>query len=227
MVDHQSSYPTVWAYPAAFKKQREGGYVVTFTDLPGVTEGETEEEAAANAVDLLETALSFYIDDRKPLPAASKLKSGERLVGLSSLGMAKVALYEVMQERGMKRADLARLLGVHQPQVDRLLDLTHASQIEQVQRALLAAGDLTLTVVTRPALAQADPVDVYPGEGRDGWGVVVKRSRKESGVQLLKPRAAKSVAMHARAIGNLRLAERLERAARQAAEKEASALKAG
>ena len=40
----------------------------------------------------------------------------------------------------MRKADLARLLGVHMPQVDRLLDLRHRSKLEQVEAALNAVG---------------------------------------------------------------------------------------
>jgi antitoxin HicB len=40
----------------------------------------------------------------------------------------------------MRKADLARLLGVHMPQVDRLLDLRHRPKLEQVEAALNAVG---------------------------------------------------------------------------------------
>jgi antitoxin HicB len=40
----------------------------------------------------------------------------------------------------MRKADLARLLGVHMPQVDRLLDLRHRSKLEQADAALNAVG---------------------------------------------------------------------------------------
>ena len=38
-------------------------------------------------------------------------------------GMAKTALYEAMREQGVGRAELARRLRWHLPQVDRVLDL--------------------------------------------------------------------------------------------------------
>jgi antitoxin HicB len=38
-------------------------------------------------------------------------------------------------EKGMKKAELARRLGWHMPQVDRLFDLKHASNIEQIEAA--------------------------------------------------------------------------------------------
>jgi antitoxin HicB len=51
----------------------DGGTVlVTFPDVPeAITVGADEDEALLYAVDALETALSFYVDGRKPLPVPS------------------------------------------------------------------------------------------------------------------------------------------------------------
>ncbi|MGE5270749.1 MAG: type II toxin-antitoxin system HicB family antitoxin, partial [Thiohalocapsa sp.] len=61
---------------------------------------------------------------------------GEAIVPLSALGMAQIALYEAMREKGVGRAELARRLRWHLPQVNRLLDLRHASKMEQIETAL-------------------------------------------------------------------------------------------
>ena len=45
-----------------------------------------------------------------------------------------------MTETGTRKADLARKLGVHGPQVDRLLDLDHNSRLEQIEDAARAIG---------------------------------------------------------------------------------------
>ena len=45
-----------------------------------------------------------------------------------------------MQEQGVGKAELARRLDVHLPQVDRMLDLCHASKLEQIEAALNALG---------------------------------------------------------------------------------------
>jgi len=45
--------------------------LVTFPDVPeALTFGADEDEALLQAADALETALSFYVDARKPLPVA-------------------------------------------------------------------------------------------------------------------------------------------------------------
>jgi antitoxin HicB len=128
-------------YPARFQPAKEGGFTVTFRDVPeAITEGDTMDEALAAAADALESALSFYIADRKPLPLPSAIKRGERMVELSALGMAKTALHEAMLAEKISRAELARRLSCHLEQVARLLDLTHASKFEQLERALAAVN---------------------------------------------------------------------------------------
>ena len=128
-------------YPVILEAQPEGGFVVTFPDVPeAITQGEDEEEALLYAVDALETALSFYVDARKPLPMASKAKRGQRTVRPSALEGAKLGVYQAMTEQGIKKAELARRLGWHMPQVDRLFDLRHASRLDQLEQAARALG---------------------------------------------------------------------------------------
>ena len=64
----------------------DGTVLVTFADVPeAITFGADEDEALLNAIDALETALSFYVDARKPLPVASKPRRGQRTVRPSAL----------------------------------------------------------------------------------------------------------------------------------------------
>lgn len=59
-------------YPAVFHKAEEGGYWVTFPDLPEcITEGDSIEEAYEMAVDALGLALADRIQAKEELPAAS------------------------------------------------------------------------------------------------------------------------------------------------------------
>ena len=45
-----------------------------------------------------------------------------------------------MRAEGVGKAALARRLGVALPQIDRLLDLRHASRLDAIERALAALG---------------------------------------------------------------------------------------
>lgn len=128
-------------YPVILEAQPESGFVVTFPDVPeAITQGEDEDEALLYAVDALETALSFYVDARKPLPVASKPKRWQRTVRPSALDGAKLGVYQAMTEQGIKKSELARRLGWHMPQVDRLFDLRHASRLDQIEAAARALG---------------------------------------------------------------------------------------
>jgi len=52
----------VRAYPAILTPDPEGGFTVTFRDVPeAITEGDTREEALLRAEDALESALAMYI----------------------------------------------------------------------------------------------------------------------------------------------------------------------
>jgi antitoxin HicB len=115
--------------------------LVTFADVPeAITFGADEEEALLQAVDALETGLAFYMDARKPLPAVSKPKRGQKTVRPGALEGAKLGLYQAMTEQGIRKAELARRLGWHVPQVDRLFDLRHASKLDQIESAARSLG---------------------------------------------------------------------------------------
>jgi antitoxin HicB len=52
----------------------------------------------------------------------------------------KVELYRALRAEGKSRADLQRAMKVHRPQIDRLLDLNHASKLDQIEAAFRALG---------------------------------------------------------------------------------------
>ena len=129
------------AYPATLIPDPDGGFTVTFRDVPeAITEGDTKEEALLRAEDALESALAMYVAAKEPLPKPSAAERSEVMVPLSALGMAKAALYDAMREQGVGRAELARRLRWLLAQINRVLDLRHASKMEQVEAALAALG---------------------------------------------------------------------------------------
>ena len=128
-------------FPVVLQRQPEGGYVVTFPDIPeAVTQGDDEDAALERAAEALETALSFYVDERRPWPLARIPKRGQRTVRPSALECAKLGVYQAMLEQGVRKSELARRLGWHLPQVDRLFDLQHASRLDPIESAARALG---------------------------------------------------------------------------------------
>jgi len=55
-----------------------------------------------------------------------------------------------MRADGVGKAALAKRLGVALPQIDRLLDLRHASRLDAIERAFAALGR-TMEVVVKAA----------------------------------------------------------------------------
>src|SRR5690242_16548266 len=105
------------AYPAMLTPDPDGGFTVTFRDVPeAITEGDTREEVLLRAEDALESALAMYVAAKEPLPTSSEPEADEVMVPLSALGMANTGLYEAMREQGVGRAELARRLRRHLPQ---------------------------------------------------------------------------------------------------------------
>lgn len=136
-------------YPATFKADPSGGFVVSFRDIPeAITQGDDEQEAMEMAVDALVTAMDFYFEDQRQVPLPSAPKRGERMIELPISLAAKILLLNEMLAQKIRPADLARRMSVRPQEVNRLLNLTHKTKIDTVVDALHALGrklDLVLT----------------------------------------------------------------------------------
>lgn len=118
-----------------------GGFVVTFPDIPeAITQGETLEEALAMAQDALQTALEFYFEDKRAVPAPSKAKAGQNVIELPASLAAKVLLLNEMVTQKIRPAELARLLKTTPQEVNRLTNLRHTTRIDSIAAALQAMG---------------------------------------------------------------------------------------
>ena len=128
-------------YPVTLTPDDNDTVLVTFADVPeAITFGADESEALLYAVEALESALAFYVAARHPLPVPSKPKRGQKTVHPGALEGAKLGLYQATTEQGIRKAELARRLGWHVPQVDRLFDMGHASKFDQIEQAARALG---------------------------------------------------------------------------------------
>ncbi|WP_375122173.1 type II toxin-antitoxin system HicB family antitoxin [Pseudomonas sp. LW8] len=131
----------MYDYAIRFEQDSAPGVAVFCRDLPELNSyGDDLNHAASEALDAIETTLSIYVDQRRAIPPASAPQAGEHVVHLPVVVVAKIALWNSMIERNMRKADLCRLLGVHQAQGDRLVDFLHTSKIEQLEAALSALG---------------------------------------------------------------------------------------
>ncbi|WP_158935321.1 type II toxin-antitoxin system HicB family antitoxin [Burkholderia sp. S171] len=139
----------MFRYPARLKAD-EVGFTVTFRDIPeAITAGETREEATEMAADALATAMDFYFEDKRPVPLPSEPKHGETLVKLRTSVAAKVLLLNAMLAQQVTPAELARRMRTRPQEVNRVIDLEHATKIDTVASALAALGmRLELNVIS-------------------------------------------------------------------------------
>jgi len=128
-------------YPAKLKAQKEGGFVVTFRDIPeAITQGESLEDALKRAQDALETAMEFYFDDRREVPMPSARKRGERLVALPVSESFKILLLNEMVRQNIRPAELAKRMRTSKQEINRITTLRHATKVDRIADALAALG---------------------------------------------------------------------------------------
>ncbi|MGA2276014.1 MAG: type II toxin-antitoxin system HicB family antitoxin [Terracidiphilus sp.] len=128
------------AYPVDLRK--DGKFIlVTFPDIPeAITQGDNRAHALEMAAEALETAMEFYFEDRRPVPAPSKPKRGQPVVTLPASLSAKILLLNEMLRQKIPPAELARRIGTTRQEVNRLTDLRHTSKIDRIDAALQALG---------------------------------------------------------------------------------------
>ena len=91
-----------FGYRYTLERQENGWWLVRFPGIPeALTEGETKEEARANALDSVIEALEGYMKAGKPMPREGAGHSGPERAVLPSLVTAKLAVYETMRSRGL------------------------------------------------------------------------------------------------------------------------------
>ena len=130
----------MFMYPVTLTPDN-GGFVVTFTDIPeAITQGETEDEALAAAKDALESAIDFYLEDKRAVPKPSKVKRGQRVIELPASLSAKVLLLNEMIAQNVRPAELARRLHTTPQEVNRLTNVRHTTRIDGIAAALRALG---------------------------------------------------------------------------------------
>ena len=127
-------------YPVRLSKDTNSTILVDIPDIPEAhTFGEDREEALLRAPDAIESALMCYIDFRRDIPMPRAGAKGP-FATLPALTEAKLALYTAMRTAKVSKSELSRRLSCHLPQVDRLLDLRHASRLDQLEAAFRALG---------------------------------------------------------------------------------------
>ena len=139
----------MYAYPALLRDNKEGGYIVSFRDVPeAITEIWSMDELQDTAVDALVTVLEMYFEKNRVFPEPSKPKKNEVMVALPLIVVAKMLLLNVMVSSNIRPCDLARKMHIKPQEVNRIIDLQHKTKMDTIDSAMRALGkSLQLTVV--------------------------------------------------------------------------------
>ncbi|WP_375621142.1 type II toxin-antitoxin system HicB family antitoxin [Bartonella sp. AA97HXZ] len=104
-----------------------------------ITYGNDEKEALEQAKNALLTVIMGRFQDRESIPFGHR-DIAYPFVEVSSLVTLKIAIHNAMIEKNLRKADLVRLLKLHPIQIDRLLDLNHATKLDALESTLIALG---------------------------------------------------------------------------------------
>lgn len=128
-------------YPATLSPNGEGGYIVTFRDVPeAITEIWDKNELKETATDCLVTAVDFYIEDHRLFPAPSKTKKDDVIIQLPISISAKILLLNTMVSGNIRPVDLAKKMGIKPQEVNRIIDTGHTTKIDTIAKALSVLG---------------------------------------------------------------------------------------
>jgi antitoxin HicB len=121
--------------------RRDGGYIVRSRDIPeAITQGESVDDALAEAAGALQAALEARIEDGLDIPAPSARKRGERLVGTPITTALKAAVHVALRDSGVSKSELARRMQVDEKEARRMLDPRHPTKVPTLERALAVLG---------------------------------------------------------------------------------------
>ena len=129
-------------YAALFEPAKEGGYVITIPDFGwGFSQGDTEEEAREMAAALLQTLVQEHIRKGEALPRPAKRRGRKyRFISLPAIQSTKAELYMAFLASGIRKAELARRLGIPKTTVDRLFNFENRTRLDQMEAAFAALG---------------------------------------------------------------------------------------
>lgn len=132
----------MFRYPITVEFDEETGeYEISYRDFNDLhSSALTEDDIELEAKDGLISFIAELIESRIPVPGASFGEEADLRIHLPVLTCLKIALHNAMINTGTRKADLARKLNQKGPQIDRLLDVTHASKVETLEQALYLLG---------------------------------------------------------------------------------------
>ena len=135
-------------YPAKIEHMKEGGFVVTFRDIPeAVAYGKTRLDVTKNAVYELTAVMHECFECRRAVPPPSDPLAGELLVELTAGAEVLALLASELLKSGLTNTALARRMGIRTKEVNRFIRTVKNPGIDTIALVLRALGKrMTLQV---------------------------------------------------------------------------------
>ena len=126
-------------YPIKIDCEKNGNFRASAVDFLEVEAlGGGQQEVVDNLQKNIEKNIMYRIARNLPIPSPSSNK--EPRLYLSTIAQAKIYLYWVMQEKKIKKTELAKMLKVQPSEITRLFDIRHQTSIEKLQQAFKCLG---------------------------------------------------------------------------------------
>lgn len=127
------------AYPYTTTFEDDQTYFVQFHDIEeAFTQGETLEEAAFNAAEVLTGILAYRLEHNQEIPSPSPVQAGD---SLALPGVEVQSALLLRQARGHRSlSDLANAMQTSWPTVQRLENPHHWPTLRQLDKAARALG---------------------------------------------------------------------------------------
>jgi antitoxin HicB len=130
-----------YIYPGRFEHDPDGGFLVTFPDVPeAITQGEDLADARLSAAEALGLALRGYLAQGRELPKPSKGRKGDVNIPVEASDALKLAVIEAFRASSISKSEFARCIGKAETEAYRVLDPDHATKLASLEAALRALG---------------------------------------------------------------------------------------
>lgn len=127
-------------YFANFEPAEEGGFVITFPDIPeAISEADDKSSALFNASEVLDLCLAERLASGEELPSPSKLHEGVWIEPSVSI-QAAVLVRQAREKEGKNLADLARALKTSWAAAQKLENPTNNPTLRQLERTAAVLG---------------------------------------------------------------------------------------
>lgn len=127
-------------FAAVFEPQPEGGYTVTFPDIPeAISEGDSKEECLHHAQEVLTLCLEQRMDDGETIPEASTVKGGIWIEPSAAM-QAAVLVRAWRTKQGKTVSEIARTLNTSWAAAQKLESHRANPTLRQLERTAAALG---------------------------------------------------------------------------------------